>query len=152
MTIDFKIIGVEELAMRLENFASKSSEGARFAMRDGARDVAELAKKFAPVDLGNLEDSIKVRSQRDGVRGRYTYEVYVDETHEAEGKVVGDYASYMHEGYIDGKPYKLGPGSLEKQAELGVEVGPKFLDRAKDELEASIKQSVADGIAKRIGK
>ena len=130
-----------ELSFRLDQVGDRAIRGISQAIREGAHDIAEKARSNAPVDQGNLEDAIKVDISRSGVNGRVSATVYVDESMPApeltpdgrivkgtEYKVVGDYAMKMHEG-----EYKLGKRSRAK-ASAGHEVGPKYLERAVDEV------------------
>lgn len=145
------VLGVDDLVVSLRNTAERSSRGVRDALDSGARDIQELARLQAPVDIGALEKSIKMDSFRDenSSSGRKAFIVYVDLDEPADdGKVVGDYAEMMHEG-----EYDLGPRSEAKQsANPGVIVGPKFLERAIDELEDDIQRAARDGLLKGIGK
>ena len=149
------ISSTEDIAYKLENIAKQASEGARFAMRDGAIDIANLATRMAPVELANLEEAIKYRLVRDSPRHRASFEVYIDGTLPAEhpdrpstiGKTVGEYAMIMHEG-----SYNLGKWSLIKQASEDVLVGPKFITRAAEELHEEIREDVEAKVFVRIGK
>ena len=158
--MSLKIRGIDDMVFKLENDAKRASEGARFAMKDGAEKIAKLASDFAPEEIGNLGLSIKADMEKAYSKARAHFVVYVDESTPAEhpeklstaGKTVGDYAFYMHEGIIPGVQYKLGKQSLRKQADLGVVVGIKFLERAVIELEDEIYHDVEQNLNKRIGK
>ena len=151
-----KIVGVDSLITELHNTAKRASEGARFAMADGAEEIAQLARDYAPLELGNLEEAIKTDMVKQHSRARAHFTVYVDEDVSAEnpeepstlGKKVGDYALIMHE-----TSYKLGKYSAMKQASNPEKmVGTKFLERAVLDLEDKITQEVADMVNVRVGK
>jgi hypothetical protein len=143
--------GFNDLVASLKNTAERSSAGVRQALGEGAKEIQELAIKYAPVDEGNLENSIKVDNPVDveSRHGRKMYMVYVDLDQPAkDGKVVGDYAEKMHEDFS----YDLGPKSAAKEAALGVMVGPKFLERAVDETMPKIEAAAQAGLLKGVGK
>lgn len=144
-----RIRGIDGLALRLENFAEKSSEGARFAMERGAKKIQKLAKDYAPIDEGNLEDSIKVQSKSEGIRRRKVFDVFIDESSEGtRASTVEQYAYVMHEGH-----YELGEKSKLKDVAVGPgKVGPKYLSRAAEDLSDEIKADVLANVSKRIGK
>lgn len=132
------VSGIEDLIVSLANKATRSSRGAREELQRGAIDIRDLARLYAPVDEGNLEDAIKEGKSR-GSDGRNVYTVEVDESQDASTKdhpnrVVGDYAMKMHDGV-----YNLGPLSEAKAEETGLPVGRKFLERAMEDMEDSIK-------------
>ena len=131
-----RVTGIEQTAFMLENIVRKTTRKALAAMRSGAKDIRDLAIKQAPVDEGNLEQSITISEDDGGINRRKRMYVFVDEDMAVEsrpGATVGDYAAEMHEG-----TYNLGPLSQEKQDSQSALVGPKFLERAVDELEDEI--------------
>ena len=131
---------IDILVKRLQNVAEKSTRAARHRMEDGVNDTVELAKKYAPVDKGDLESAIKVGDSEKGARGRKIFVIEVDETVvNSRGRSVGKYATPMHEGQ-----YNLGKKSLEKANALGVEVGRKYLERAFDESVEEIEKNLQD--------
>lgn len=146
-----KITGLNGLAEKLENIALRSSRGSREALERGAKDIKDLSVLHSPVDEGNLEDAHKIEKGK-GLRGRNHFTVYIDEDMSASdkedsAKTVGDYAFEMHDG-----TYLLGTLSEAKQDEVGVRVGPKYLERAVDELKDGIEKKVEAGALKGIGK
>jgi len=137
------------IAMRLENIAKRTNKAATRELERGAIAIRDLARDFAPVDEGFLEESITVDHDRGGINRRNRYSVYVDDSLEVDAKTkVGDYARLVHEGI--GKAYGQGPGSLEKAAQLGVEVGPFFMTRALEELEGDIRRRIATALKKTL--
>jgi hypothetical protein len=144
------LLGLQELTASLRNVADMSSRGVRDALEHGAEDIQKLARLYAPVDEGNLEDSIKIDGTRDvsSQPGRKMFMVYVDLSHPAEGgRSVGEYAERMHE-----TSYNLGPKSAAKEDAIGMMVGPKYLERAVEDLEDEINQKATLGLLKGIGK
>ena len=141
------VTGMEGLLVSLNNIADRSSRGARSELQKGAIEIRNLARRMAPVDEGNLEESIKEGSFR-GVDGRNVYTVEVDETVvSSTGGVVGDYAERMHEG-----DYHLGLKSEVKQAgNPDIYVGRKFLERAMEDLDDEIKRKVEAKVSQGIG-
>lgn len=135
---------VEFLVGRIRQVGDRAVRGVSDIMQEEGEAIAQLAREFAPVDQGNLEEAIKVEVARGGSRGRISVDVYIDPdmpaphinpdgtvTKGTESKTVGDYAAAMHEGlapYGSGA-FKLGPRSLAKAAS-GAAVGGKFLERA----------------------
>lgn len=142
-----RITGVQNLQSRISNVSERASRGAREGMEAAAEAIKDLAKQYAPVDEGSLEESIKVAKAEDSdFRNRIAYTVYVDENEPSpRGGVVGNYAVWIHEGN-----YNLGKKSQEKAMETGMYVGRKFLeyavDNLHDELKATIEAKLKQGI------
>jgi len=118
------------------------------ALRKGAHEIRNRARAYAPLEHGGLEHAIQVYSDRSGINRRRVYYVYIDPDMpelDAGGKPtsrkVGRYMMMMHEG-----SYNLGKRSLAKEASSGVSVGPKFLERAADEVIDKLNQAVAQHI------
>jgi HK97 gp10 family phage protein len=143
-----KMFGFKELTAELNNIEKRSSRGVRSALLHGSEKIRDLAKQYAPVDEGNLEESIKVAQEKDITNsGRSKYYVFVDENQPAEGgKTVGFYATRMHEG-----DYRLGKGSQRKADSSGLLVGRKFLERAMEDLEEEIKKDVEQNLERGVG-
>lgn len=137
--------GADLIAARLENLEERSTKAALKALRDGTDDVLELAVDYAPVDEGNLEKALtKAEPERNGINGRYTFSVYVDDSLDTgDGRKVGEYSLRIHEGLGWSQ---LGKKSRDKANRTGKAVGPKFLERAIDELEPDIKRAVAAAV------
>ena len=141
-----KVTGLNETAYSLENLHHRTNRAALREMRKGAAQIQSLAQDRAPVDKGNLEDSIKVDEDSSGLNRRKIMYVGIDEDTPIEGrpgKTVGDYALEMHES-----DYKLGKGSLDKQNATGERVGPKFLESAAEDLEAEIAKEIDRAIGR----
>lgn len=132
----------ESLMTIIRQGGERVVRGVSTQMKKEGEEIQKLAREYAPVDEGNLEDAITVEADRSGVRGRTVVYVYVDENHPAHMTTVGQYAMRMHEG-----EYRLGPGSQAKDAGRGV-VGPKFLERAVDERSPMIMPSLLESARK----
>lgn len=91
-----------------------------------ALEVQKKAREYVPVDMGYAEEAIKI----DKSSQRRKWAVYLDmsvmATHDGRTYPVGEYLMWLHEN----QSYRLGEKSEQKAATLGVEVGPKFLERA----------------------
>ncbi|WKZ86342.1 hypothetical protein N5B55_05150 [Ralstonia pickettii] len=131
-----EVSGVERLRMVLEQAGERAVRGVFKQMVTEAEGVRDLARKFAPVDEGNLEQAIKVQVEGGGrdERGRFARKsvaVYIDMATPAEnGRTVGDYAWEMHEHLTPYGPLQLGKRSQAKQDGQSEMVGGKFLERA----------------------
>lgn len=142
-----KVSGVDALIAQLSQIGQKAERGVADELRDGAKEIAELARMYAPVDEGNLEEAIKHEEDRTGVNGRIQTYVYVDGSMKgSNGNRVEDYAMEMHES----PNYNLGPLSEAKQNRTGQVVGYKYLERAVDKLRPQITKRVADRIRKEL--
>ena len=137
-----KVTGLTETSYALSNLHEKTNKAGLNELRQGGEDIAELAKKRAPVDKGNLEEAINSDTEdRTGKNGRVVLYVGVDEDKAVARGVVGDYALQMHEGV-----YELGEKSKAKKNSNGEPVGPKFLESAADELEDDISKAIERAI------
>jgi hypothetical protein len=154
--VGVKVRGELLLRKKLMNTGTAINKAAADALRAGARRIRDRARDYAPVEYGNLEDSIKLQEEN---RSQNTWNeiVYIDRTTPApergEGAIVGDYAVYAHEGIVSGTKgggIGQGPASIAKAQRLGVEVGPKFLERAFNENVARIRQEVIDATKQAI--
>lgn len=143
-----KMFGFKELTAELNNIEKRSSRGVREALEKGAEKIQDLARKYAPVDEGNLEESVKIAKEVDILNSRRSkFYVYIDENQPAkDGKTVGFYALRMHEG-----DYRLGKGSQAKAVSSGLLVGRKFLERAMEDMEEEISKDVEEGLKSGVG-
>lgn len=133
MTVDFDI---GALVSRLQQIGDHASSNGARGLRRAAVRVQKLAVSYAPLEHGGLEDAIKIEEDSSGINRRKIFYVYVDPTSpeldasgQATGRLVGRYMHWIHEG-----DYKLGKASQAKNAGSG-KVGPKFLERAADEVD-----------------
>lgn len=123
---------INALVTILKQTGERVQRGVAQKMVDGGRAMRDRAREYAPVDLGNLEHAIKMQSDRTGIHGRTQVYIFVDEGMEVRGRpghLVGEYAMIMHES-----DYNLGLKSQAKAAALGVHVGPKYLERAANDM------------------
>lgn len=58
MTEVFRVVGLDELVVGLESEAALAPSRARVVVQDTAKKVTETMKQMAPVDEGELRDSI----------------------------------------------------------------------------------------------
>lgn len=140
-----KVTGLVDADNLLVAVETDTRRGAAREMVAAGRRIRDLARKMAPVDIGNLEDAIQMTPDSEGpprdARGRFVrveVEVYVETSKpvpERPGKTVGDYAYEIHEHQTPMGPIPLGPHSQAKQASnSGITVGGGFLERAADEV------------------
>jgi hypothetical protein len=143
------IEGIDELFTRLEQTGEKSQKGVFEKMKRRALKMQTLAKEYAPIDKGNLEDAIILEEEGGGrdFRGAFVRKsliLLVDGSHPTDdGRTVGDYAYEMHEYLTPYGDYKLGKKSKAKDGGRGV-VGGKFLERAIDEVSEGMMEELAD--------
>lgn len=135
-----EIIGIDALEALIRQSGGRVEKGVVAQMKKEALAIRDLARKFAPLDHGNLEDAIDVEEEGGGRNemGRFTrksYRVFVDMSHAApRGKTVGDYAYLMHEHLAPYGPYNLGPLSQAKQLGQSELVGGLYMERAIDQV------------------
>lgn len=131
-----RVTGDEAVALFLRNVADRVPSNARKNMTRGADRIVRKAKLYAPVDEHNLEESIRQErtytdSQGASVvsGGRVAIKISVGGT--VNGVNVDEYAARIHENYDEEHP---GKGTQAKRdANPGVHVGGKFLERALEE-------------------
>lgn len=154
-----KVEGIGDVSNMIMRLHSTARRRAVKKLHEKGIEMRDLARKMAPVDEGNLENSIKVRpesvdSRARDERGRFTkteIEVYVDvdaPVPNRPGKTVGDYAFEIHEHLTPAGPMQLGPLSEAKnQANGGVVVGGGYLDRAADQIEGTLDAAFEEVLA-----
>jgi hypothetical protein len=122
-----KMKGFEGLNIRLQRIGDETPKLVREQMREAGQDVERLARAFAPVDEGNLEQAIQALEER-GDANRIEVVVGVVDNGTRNIKT---YAEQMHEGLAPhgSGAFQLGPLSQAKRAR-GKFVGGKFLTRA----------------------
>lgn len=130
MGIKLRVGEARRFTNKMKFIGKESLEVAADTLEEKAEDIQDLAKRQAPVDTHNLENAIKIDGPNIG-RDKVEIEVYV------EGQK-NDYDVIMHEG-----TYNLGKKSKAKQeSDMSVRVGDKYLARAYEELQPSIKKAV----------
>lgn len=133
-----EILGVRDTLVKLRRTEKRTSKRLLRHMRNSAEDIRDLAREYAPVDEGNLEEAIEVGETQEGFlgRNRNVELIGVNPAKLGEGytKYKYRYDIAMHEG-----SYNLGPLSQAKAASSGKQVGPKYLTRAWKDLEPDIR-------------
>ena len=148
--------GDTELAILLSQAGDRATKGVVDQMRREAERIKELARRFAPIDHGNLEKAIKLATLGGGrdAMGRFarkSFEVYIDMDAVAyDGRTVGRYAYVMHELLLPygAGGYNLGPRSRMKQNSQVEAVGGRFLERAAEEVSKDMMNRLID-VARR---
>lgn len=138
----FSVTGVKTLQYKLRRLDDEVNRDLTNTFNKGATEIRDLARKYAPRDLANLEEAIKTEKSPSKKR----IDVYVDTklpVPERPGHFVGEYARRMHEGYYD-----LGKRSLAKQSRLKVKVGRKYLERALKDLRAPLIKKMENLVRK----
>ena len=126
----------------LEGVGKDASREAFAAMKEGAKEIRDLAREYAPVDDGDLENAIVAEA----VPSKNEIYIGIDpRATDEHGRSVESYGTMLHELQTIGGGslpaglglYGLGPKSQAKDAGRGI-VGGKFLERAFTELARSI--------------
>ena len=124
-----------QLEAQILNISDRAAKGASESMRKSAIRIRDLAKDYAPIKTGTLENSIDYAAVK-GAKNRNVFIVYIDldkANPGSAGHEVGDYAWIMEQQLRPygnkGKALYLGPGSQMKAAS-GLKVGGYFLSRA----------------------
>lgn len=144
-----RLEGADELAVMLRQIGPKATDGIFEQMKIEARSIQNLARSYAPLDHGNLEDAIKMEVLGGGrdARGRFVRKalsVFIDmEARGYAGEPMSQYAYLMHEHLTPYGPLKLGEKSAAKDGGRGI-VGGRFLERASEEVSAGIMSRLID--------
>jgi hypothetical protein len=139
MSSYIRVRGVGALLSTLSRYRTRTYDGARRAMRKGAKDIAALARLYAPVKFPRLELGIKAaRPVDDGKR----YRIRVEVGGVVKRRDISTYALTVHEYDM----HRRGPATREK----GPKAGPKYLKRAFDDLLPDIKQQILKELASAI--
>ena len=129
MTVD-----LSQVRSRIANLSELMKRKKRIILKQIAQTGLGASEDRAPVLEGHLTADIKGEYQESD--GKKAAVIYVPSN--ATSK---DYAIAMHEGM-----YSLGPLSLEKQAKLGITVGPKFINRgiedSRDDIQTIIQYNL----------
>ncbi len=144
----------DELIVEIRQTGERARKNAARRMGQEAERIQQLARDYAPVDSEGIEESIRVEKEGgERIGERVSFTVFVDGDHIApDGTPVGEYAFMQHEGLVRAKGggwtynWHPGPKTRQKMAELGVFCGPKFLERAADEREQEIAESVFNAV------
>jgi hypothetical protein len=147
-----RIQGMDRVRISLRNIAEKVPDGARKVMHRAADDIVKTAKIMTPVDLGNLENSIKILKSY-GYRGRLQIDIGVEPSggevnYNGKPINVNDYAAIIHENY---EQYKPGKRTLAKRAQYpGYYIGSGFMTRAAAREEPLLNKQMIDTIERII--
>jgi hypothetical protein len=145
--ITFKDIGTGAVIQYLNHAADKVADSARKSMHRSADRIVKRAQLFAPVDEHNLEESIRKQVTYE-TRGRLKIDVVAGGF--INGVDVDEYAARIHEAYPEDRP---GKGTQDKRdANPGVHIGGKFLERAAKEEEKKLTQAMIASIQSEIPK
>jgi hypothetical protein len=125
------------LEVRLRQIGDRAEKGMATIMHRHAVRIRDLAREYAPVKTGLLENSIDYSVVKDGRRKGFVVFIDLDAVKQTgkNGRVVelGEYAFIMEERLRPfgrgGPALNLGPGSRYKAAS-GRKVGGRFLSRA----------------------
>jgi len=143
--MEMRVEGLDQLLITLQHGGEKVKDNARKVMKREADKIQERAVLYAPVDDGQLERSIHLEKGYED-NGRLMIAVVAGGM--VDGINVDAYAAQIHENYESMKP---GPNTIAKRdANPGVYVGGKFLDRAAkdsaEKLEKAIIKVVTDDL------
>jgi hypothetical protein len=143
--MEMRVEGLDQLLITLQHGGEKVKDNARKVMKREADKIQERAVLYAPVDDGQLERSIHLEKGYED-NGRLMIAVVAGGI--VDGINVDAYAALIHENYESMKP---GPNTIAKRdANPGVYVGGKFLDRAAkdsaEKLEKAIIKVVTDDL------
>lgn len=145
------------LEMRLTQIGERAVKGVSAVMRKTAVKVRDLARDYAPIKTGLLEENIDYKVVRDSNR-RNSYVVFVnlDALRKKGSGELGDYAFIMNEelhphGRARGERYfTLGERSLAKKR-TGKKVGGRFLPRAVKEGVKDVLGDAAQAVRRATG-
>lgn len=154
------ITNLSELEANIVQLAEQAARGMSAAMRKHAILIRDLARDYAPVKSGFLEENIDYRTYKTGRRNAYVVFVDIDAERERYSSVTGTdysdtlgaYAFLMEEGlrpYGSGR-YKLGKRSAAKRAG-GKRVGGKFLARAIKDGTKTLMPDMLDAVKRVTG-
>lgn len=155
-----RVSGIMETEIMLVQVAENTKRRAVRKLHEKALEIAALARKYAPLDEGNLEKAIKVFPETIGERlrneaGQFVRQevfVYVDvdmPVPDRPGETVGKYAYTMHEHLTPFGPYNLGEKSANKQSGQREMVGGKYLERAMNEVGDTVIGAVTLSVMNR---
>jgi hypothetical protein len=140
----------EKLTVSLTQTGERIVASVNDVLADSAEEIQRTAQWYAPEDSGALEEAIKVKKQRGGLRGRNVFTVFVDpNVRNPDGTYVGSYADLMHEflaPYGDPAIYFPGKGTRSK----GPQAGGKYLARAFQDIRQRIAGRVGAAVRKAI--
>lgn len=139
MGLDIKF-NPRQLELVMQQVGDRAVKHMSDHMRDTAIRIRDLARDYAPVLTGLLQENIDYAVSATGINRRNVFVVYIDidavRKRGEQGGTLADYAWLMEEnlhpygrGLVNGRELYLGKKSREKRA-TGKKVGGKFLARA----------------------
>lgn len=146
-----KIIGIEATVSTFREIDKRFTEAAGNAVEEGAKAISALARRYAPVDTGDLVRSI--RAQRVSDSGSTRWRVKVGGN--GAGHADSNYAEIMHENLaittgertnVSRPMYNPRKKSRAKAASSGDPVGGHFLQRAFAMLAPKIVKDIRLGL------
>lgn len=151
---------IGQLQLQIMQLGERAAKGMSERMRKHAILIRDLAREYAPVKTGLLEENIDYRTIKDGRRNAYVVFVNVDAERIRVSQsgvtqdTLGDYAMLMER---DLRPYgagirfkKLGVRSARKRAS-GKKVGGRFLDRAIKDGTKTLMPDLVDAVRRVTG-
>ncbi len=149
MAAGVRVKGLPGVMAMLERTGDKMHRSVRDIAAKGAEDIKNTAFDMAPIRTGDLEKSIRVKTENVS-GGRVAHIVYIDETR-WDHRHQSDYYVRVHEG-IGGRggsaDYGNTPAGIAKSVQTGEKVGPKYLYRALKRWEPTIKARVRQALAR----
>lgn len=145
-----------QLEVNMLQIGERAIKGMSSKMRLLAIKIRDLAREYAPVRTGTLEDSIDYMTIKVGGRNSYVIYIDLDRSRSVGSGQVGDYAFIMEEelhpyGRQKGKRYyTLGSRSAAKVAS-GKKVGGRFLSRAVRDGTKDILETLAAEVHRVVG-
>jgi hypothetical protein len=136
--VGIKTTGVKETILGINQDVIRTTRATRRQIREAAYEIEELSRKMTPELSGALTESHDVRAEIDDRHRRMMVIEFGDGL---------PYAIAVHEG-TTGQAFGQGERSRAKAAENGVEVGPKFLERAAEELMPKIMADMEEAARK----
>lgn len=139
--IGMKVTGLDELYVRLSHGGPRVKENARKVMHRQGDAIKDRAVLYAPVDDGELEQSIHIdKGYEDS--GRLTIAIVAGG--DVNGVNVDAYAALIHEHYESMKP---GPNTIAKRAaNPSIYIGEKFLDRAAKDSQEKLEKALIKSV------
>jgi len=134
--VKIEITGADDIIKALDELGSKVEKKIlRQAMRKGLKPLLDEAKSRAPVDTGNLRDSLVIRAAKSRKRGTIALEVRPNER-----KFDGEhyYPAQVEYGTSDTEPNPF-------MAEAFSSAGETAKDVALDEIKRGIHEIVRNG-------
>lgn len=140
---------IDSLMGMIRQTGDKAKKGVALKMQNIGNEMFDLAREYAPLDFGNLEDAIKINIDRGDINRRIQVMIWVDGDMPAhDGRPIGRYALLMHEGLA---PWGSGEWHAREGTEKkGPQAGGRYMARAfekyKDDIEVLLAEASKDAI------